>query len=150
MNKVIGIVINTSSKALSSIDESFDVIIKHYGRPFELFKHYQDTHDDDYINIIVSGMKLPVDDIKAVYDKYKKHMSQVDVAKDSFFSRKFDTEDGDAFDFGVPSEIEKEEVIKKKTDDFFSKYNLKSSEEPVASPFQEGHSKFINTMTNEI
>ena len=139
--KRFGIVINTSDKALAAIDESFDVLIKSYGRPFELFKHYQNVHDDDYINIIISGMKIPVDTIKGVYNKFKEQFDQVDKSKDNFFNRRdFNTDEGDIFNTSVGSTSADE--IKRRSASFFKGFD---SPKPV-----ESNSSFKNTNINEL
>ena len=141
--KRMGIVINTSNKALGAIDESFDVLIKHYGLPFELFKHHQDTHEDDYINIIISGMKIPVDAIKAVYDKFQKRMEQVDKSRDSFFEKRFETESGNMFNTAVKTS-QSDAQIKQRDDEFFAQMGLNTA------PKKEAKSSFQNTIKNEL
>lgn len=143
--KRMGIVVNTSSKAQGSIDESFEVLLRHYGRPFELFKHHQDTHDDDYINVIVSGLKIPVDEIKAIYEKFKKQMDQVDRSADSFFERKFNTESGDMFNTAAGIKKVSDDVVKKKNNDFFANMGL-APEKEQPKPTKG----FQNTVTNEL
>lgn len=139
--KRFGIVINTSAKALPAIDESFDVLIKSYGRPFELFKHHQDVHDDDYINIIVSGMKIPVDVIKGIYKKFKEQFDQVDRSRDNFFSKHdFNTDEGDIFDTSV-SKFDTEK-IKQRSASFFKGFGEPTETKP-SSPFK-------NTKVNEL
>lgn len=145
--KRMGIVINTSNKALGAIDESFDVLIKHYGRPFELFKHHQDTHDDDYINIIISGMKIPVDEIKSVYEKFQKQMDQVDKSQDTFFERKFDTQSGDFFNTAVQS-TQSDGMVKQRESDFFSDLGLSSTN--VTNNKDTNKGPFQNVVKNEL
>lgn len=95
--KRIGLILNISPKSQQYIDESFSVLTNHYGTPFELFRHYQNTEEDDFLNIIISGMKLPIDAIKEVYQHYKKQMEKIDVTQDTFFNKKFDTSSGNKF-----------------------------------------------------
>ena len=138
--KRFGIVINTSSKAMPAIDESFDVLVKTYGRPFELFKHHQDVHEDDYINIIVSGMKIPVDEIKGVYKRFKDQFSQVDKSRDSFFSKHdFNTQDGDIFNTSVGGFDS--DKIKQRSASFFKGFDTKVD--------ASSNSPFKNTKINE-
>ena len=70
--KRIGIIINCGEKTQEFIDQSFEVIKDKYGEPYELFLHIQNYHDDEYVDIIVSGMKIPFDDVKTTYNNYKK------------------------------------------------------------------------------
>ena len=96
----MGIMINTSSKSHGVIDEDFEVLKKQYGKPFERFYHKQSTHDIDYINFIVSGMKVPIDYIKDTYNRFKEEFNQVDKTKDSFFGKNdmFSTDEATMFD----------------------------------------------------
>lgn len=131
--KRIGVIINCGEKTQHCIDQQFGVIKTQYGTPFEFFTHIQNVHDEEYINIIVSGMKIPYDDIKETYNKYKKQMESVDLAKDKFFanSSKFDTEDGDMMDIGSNSFNASGDA--KKLEDsrnsFFNKFNISKKEE---------------------
>lgn len=114
----MGVIINTSTKAAGVIDESFSVLKKHYGNPFETFYHRQYNQDNDYANIIVSGMKLPIDYIKKVYDNYQKEWNSVDKRKDSFFTKNdmFNTSEGTMFDMStndVITEDDKRQVSKR-------------------------------------
>lgn len=96
----MGIMINTSSKTHGVIDEDFDVLKKQYGKPFERFYHKQSTHEADYINFIISGMKVPIDYIKDTYNRFKEEFDKVDKSKDSFFGKNdaFNTSEGSMFD----------------------------------------------------
>lgn len=124
--KRMGVILNISPKSEQFIDESFSVLTKKYGTPFELFRHYQDTEEDDFINIIVSGMKLPIDKIKEVYNQYKREMEKIDVTRDKFFERKFDTSQGNEFntvnpfDTNVSPQIGVKENMSQLKERFFS------------------------------
>lgn len=138
--KRFGIVINTSAKAQAAIDESFEILIRSYGRPFEIFKHYQDVHDDDYINIIVSGMKIPVDAIKGVYNRFKQQFDQVDKSRDSFFARSdFNTGDADMFNTSVGGFDSNQ--IKQRSASFFKGFGTSEKKE---------NTSFKNTKINEL
>lgn len=96
--KRIGIIINCGEKTQGFIDQTFDVLKKKYGTPYELFLHIQNYHDEEYIDIIVSGMKIPYDDIKNTYNKYKKQMESIDMNQDRFFKHSFDTSAANGLD----------------------------------------------------
>ena len=146
--KRIGIIFNGSPKTQAAIDGSFDIIKKTYGVPFELFTHYQNVQDEEFINIIVSGMKLPVDDIKGAYDRYKKQMEMVDRAKDSFFDKKFDTGLGDEFDAAGRNKMTDDpKVLEKEKGVFFAKYGIGSVPKKEDKPQPKG---FVNTTKNEL
>ena len=146
--KRIGIIFNGSPKTQAAIDGSFDIIKKTYGVPFELFTHYQNVQDEEFINIIVSGMKLPVDDIKGAYDRYKKQMEMVDRAKDSFFDKKFDTGLGDEFDAAGRNKMTDDpKVLEKEKGGFFAKYGIGSVPKKEDKPQPKG---FVNTTKNEL
>lgn len=141
--KRMGIVINTSAKAQGAIDESFSVLVKEYGTPFEIFRHYQDVHDDDYINVIVSGMKIPVDEIKGIYNRFKDQFGKVDKNKDTFFNRnEFNTDAGDMFNTSVNKP--NKDLIKQRSAAFFKGAGFDSE------PDSPKDSKFTKTNVNEL
>lgn len=127
--KRIGVIINCSDKTQHFIDLSFSVLKEQYGTPFELFTHIQNVHDEEYVNVIISGMKIPYDDIKETYNKYKKQMESVDLAKDKFFDSfgKFDTSSGDDLDIGSNkfNSAGDKDTVEGNKNDFFSKFGVK-------------------------
>jgi cell division GTPase FtsZ len=149
----IGVIMNITKKNRAFVDEEFKVLRKAYGNPYEFFTHIQDTGEDEFIHIIVSGMKLPIDYIKKTYDSYKKQMEHIDLNSDKFFSSrdKFDTSLGnklnfsmdDVDDFSAPKESV--EDIKKAKDSFFNSFSTANKKIK-----QDKTSKFTNTVTNEL
>ena len=121
--KRIGIIINASNKIQAVVDESFQVVKDKYGFPTEIFRHPQDSDMEDYVAIIVSGMKLPVDEIKELYSKFKRQMQKIDLDKDSFFNigSQLDTSFGNGLDIGSQA---KNPIIKNEAgkEQFFAKY----------------------------
>ena len=74
-------------------------------------------------------MKIPYDDIKETYNKYKKQMESVDLAKDKFFDSfgKFDTSSGDNLDIGSNkfNSAGDKDTVEGNKNDFFSKFGVK-------------------------
>ena len=94
----IGVVLNISDKVADNIDYSFKVIKDAYGEPFELFTHVQNIEaEGNFIQIIASGCKMPMEEIQEIYDDFMERKAKVDVSQDSFFDTKFETE-ADEFD----------------------------------------------------
>ena len=91
--KRIGVIINCSDKTREYIDESYQALKKRFGNPMELFRHYQNTSDEESLSVIVSGMKIPMDEVQDLYNKFVNQFKSVDTAKDKFFDSmtKFDT-----------------------------------------------------------
>lgn len=69
----------------SGVDFSGNVFEKRFGVPYEFFTHIQDPKEIAFIRWIVAGQKLPIDDIKNIYESYQKASSSVDKNKDDFF-----------------------------------------------------------------
>ena len=93
-----GVVLNISDKVADNIDYSFKVIKDAYGEPFELFTHVQNIEaEGNYIQIIASGCKMPMEEIQEIYDDFMERKAKVDVSQDNFFDTKFETE-ADEFD----------------------------------------------------
>ena len=134
----IGVVISASGKIQEVVDNSFNLVKEKYGFPTELFTHSQEsTNGDDIVSVIASGMKIPIDEIKQVYNKLKKQVEKIDSANDSFFngSTKFDTSFGTKKTFkstGFAKDGVKANKNNKNLNSFFSKYGIKKPVEKVA------------------
>lgn len=144
-NKRIGIIMNVSKKNRSYIDESFSVIKEKYGQPYELFTHFQETGDDEFIHFIIAGRKLPIDSIKKAYEKYEKQMESIDFNRDSFFGSKdkFNTDapDGMNMDLGFSKEDPKK--YEKDKNDFFASFE-------TAEKDKNPESHFVNITKHEL
>lgn len=145
----IGIVFNGSPKTQAAIDTSFDLIRQQYGYPIEFFQHYQNVQDEEFINVIVSGMKLPIDDIKGAYERYKKQLDRVDRTKEQFFDKKLETSDIDEFDMAGGLTATSPSAIQKGKNEFFSKYGMGGNNKPVQQT-EKKKEKFSNTAKNEL
>lgn len=56
-----------------------------YGEPYEFFTHLNNQSDCYRVSYIVSGMKLPSEEIQNIYDSYLDRTSKVNKARDDFF-----------------------------------------------------------------
>ena len=84
--KRLAVFINAKEETRDYIDYSFTAIKSKLGVPYELFQHIQyESDQEEYISFISSGMKMPIDEVKEVYEKYKLESSKVNKDKDSFF-----------------------------------------------------------------
>lgn len=129
----LGVIIDASNKSLDIIGNDYKLIKEHFGFPTELYTHLQSNDGlDDNITVIASGLKLPIDEIKGVYNRFKKQMEKIDLDQDNFFNinSKFDTNLGRRFDLGrsAGKHVKKDstEANKSKTS-FFAKFGLKSN-----------------------
>jgi cell division GTPase FtsZ len=93
----MGVILNIAPESEDALDTSFDIIKSTYGIPYECFQHVQYDGGTQYITLISSGMKLPLEELKGVYERYKAATAAVDKNKDQFFSElnKLKKEDGD-------------------------------------------------------
>ena len=144
----IGVIINTTQKNRSYMDETFKLIKEKYGTPYEFYKHFQTTDSDEFVQVIVSGAKLPIDTIKKTYDKYTKQMEAIDFKKDDFFNSKdkFDTSIGNSLDFDLGAgefmSEESQKDLEDAKDNFFSTFAPSTQ----ANSFASG---FSNTIKNK-
>ena len=134
--KIISVITTASEKTIANIDNSYKVIKDKYGFPIELFQHQQDATDiEDNIAIVASGMKLPIDEIKSIYSKFKTSMEKIDNSEDNFFNNKNRFNTGiKGFDVGklrtnLNSDLNKRKSAKS---NFFSKYGINAKEKNVA------------------
>lgn len=146
--KRIGVVVNCTPKTKAAIDESFKVLIDHYGMPFEIFRHYQNTKEEEFINIIVSGMKLPIDDVNAIYEKYKKRMDLVDRQKDAFFDKEYKMDDGSMFN-SAAKRVVTEDQLKAKAASFFSNHGVAAAQPEQPKQKKEQKAGFKNTQISD-
>lgn len=80
----MGIVLNISPESEDAIDYTFNDITETYGNPYEKFLQKQWDEKKEYIAFIISGMHMPLDEIKAVYERYKEGSNKVNKEIDSF------------------------------------------------------------------
>lgn len=131
----LGVIVNASAKTIQSIDTSYDLIKEKFGFPLELFTHTQEAAGiDDNISVVAAGLKLPIDEIKTVYTKFKRQMEKIDLSQDAFLgaSNSFNTSFGKSgFDVGSfarrPTNLDQNQMKTKKSS-FFSKYGIKSKD----------------------
>lgn len=83
----LGVVLNISPASEDAIDGTFTSLKKAYGNPFEFFTQMQWDGKEEYIAFIASGMKMPIDEITAVYERYKEQTEKINKNGDDFFSR---------------------------------------------------------------
>lgn len=115
----LGVIINCKDKnALQYIDTNMTTMRERWGTPYESFLHIQhDENQEDYIDIIMGGMKLPSDELKEAYDRYKKMSASVNKEADDFFSTVGGFR-GDAADAMFNMKQKSKQIAK---NDFFSK-----------------------------
>lgn len=81
----LGVIISCREEDLKFIDTSNLKITDRFGTPYESFLHIQHGYKDNFVAIIAGGMKLPTEEVKAVYERYKVLSQQVNKKKDDFF-----------------------------------------------------------------
>lgn len=82
---IIAVYINASDHTADLVTASFDHIKEMFGMPFEIFHHIQNEGDKEWVAIIASGIKIPIDEIEAIYKKYIAESQRVDKSKETFF-----------------------------------------------------------------
>lgn len=83
----LGVVLNINPASEDAIDYSFTSLKNAYGNPFEFFTQVQWDGKTEYIAYIASGMKMPIDEIEAVYSRYKEQSEKINKNGDEFFSK---------------------------------------------------------------
>ena len=82
----LGVILNIKPESEDAIDYDFNVIKEAYGMPYETFFHKQYDGKQQYIEFISSGMKLPIDEIKEIHEKYLEQSAKVNKSADEFFN----------------------------------------------------------------
>lgn len=83
----LGVVLNINPASEDAIDYTFTSLKNAYGNPFEFFTQVQWDGKQEYIAYIASGMKMPINEIEAVYDRYKEQTEKINKNGDEFFSK---------------------------------------------------------------
>ena len=69
-----------------NIDYKFEVIKDKLGNPYELFKHIQYTkNSEEFIAIIASGMRMPLEELRAMKSRYDERTAEINKSEDDFF-----------------------------------------------------------------
>lgn len=94
----IGVILNINKASEDAVDFSFASIKEEYGEPFEIFNHIQNTEGEQSITYICSGMKMPLEEVKEIFERYKERTAEVDKSADNFFNEinQFKKEDEDS------------------------------------------------------
>ena len=154
----IGVIFNGSDKTKQYIDESYSILKERYGKPMEFFRHYQNVQDDEYFAVIIGGMKIPNDEVNAIYNRFLKESESTDTTRDKFFDNKakFDTSKAtrsSVLNRRGSSFISSKEVANNQKN-FFGKYSMNAKpdsdeeDKPVNNTNSFNH--FRNTTKNEI
>lgn len=111
------------------IDYTFPVIKSKLGNYFELFIHDNKYIEgqEEYIEFIAAGLKMPIDELKAIHAKYEKETSSIQTTKDDFFDQMSNMRGNIATDsmFTVGANKKNLDVPEKvdlKKDDFFNSF----------------------------
>jgi cell division GTPase FtsZ len=123
--KRLGVIVDASHRTQAVVDESYAAIKKVYGEfPYDIFRHTQESNREDSLSIIVSGMKMPIDEITAVYNKFKKAVENTDSGTDAFFGKSMNTQLGDidSAGFSGNSVGKDQDQIRANKNSFFAKY----------------------------
>lgn len=84
--KRIGAIFDIPTSMDDAVDYNAAVLTQRYGVPYEMFTHVQNESTTGTITWISAGMDLPIDEIKEIFENYKKASDSVSKKKDSFFS----------------------------------------------------------------
>lgn len=109
----LGVILNIDPASEDAIDFTFSTIQEAYGKPFEEFTQKQWDGKKEYIDIIVSGMQMPLSEIKAVYERYLEESARVNKNADKFFALTKDmnmSEEDKIFNMLNPVEKEKSSI----------------------------------------
>lgn len=82
----LGVILNIDPASEDAIDYSFSDLKAAYGNPYECFMQSQWDGKKEYIAFIASGMAMPIDEVKDIYERYKEQSSKVNKTSDKFFA----------------------------------------------------------------
>lgn len=81
----LAVIINVAENTLMYC-EDYTILKDRYGKAYEVYTHKQSEPGGDFIAFIASGMKMPIDEVKDIYNRYSAESDAVDKSEDDFFS----------------------------------------------------------------
>lgn len=152
--KRLAVILNISERTQDIVDLQVEVIKNKLGVPYELFTHVQyDKSKEESISIIASGMNMPLEDIKDIYEKYKSQTETMNTKKDGFFDFMKDIKKEDAkeellksiFDISEPIQPKKEmsQILEDKKD-FTNQFGVTLKRRSNPTTTQESSNDSIN------
>lgn len=82
----MGIVLNIDPASEDAIDFNFERIVNTYGIIYEKYIQKQWDGKEEYIGVIISGLQMPIEEVKATYERYKEETDKVNKNSDEFFA----------------------------------------------------------------
>lgn len=115
----LAVILNVKEKTLDKIDFEFPALKKKLGVPFELFTHIQYNGGEEYMTIIASGIKMPLEAIEKSYKKFQEVSAQTDMSSETFFTKIADMQinDSDRYDMTLGNRTDV--IDEKKKSSFF-------------------------------
>lgn len=86
--KRLAVILNIPKASEQYIDLDFAEFKERLGFPYEVFSQIQfveDSKQEPYIEIISSGMLMPLEELEKLFEEYKSASSRVNKAQDNFF-----------------------------------------------------------------
>lgn len=104
--KRLAIILNISENTREIIDYDFDILKNKLGVPVEVYQHIQNEGSVEFVNIIASGMRMPLDEVRDILRKYENALSNIG-GKDDFFDKLkgFKVSELDSFNTGKEPKI---------------------------------------------
>ena len=127
------VIMNMNENSLLYCDD-YSVIKDRYGICYEEFTHRQSEKDmPEFIAIIASGMKMPIDEAKEILDNYNATSAKVDTEEDEFFAeiQGFKGNSRDRMFDMIPSDSTESE------DDFFAEFKKTEAKKEEAKKQQD-------------
>ena len=88
--KVMGVMLQVKEETLNYFDWSYKQLKVRFGKDgeiYEIYPHIQPAKDGyEWISVIVSGMKLPIEAMQKAYNEYKERTEKVDKSEDNFLT----------------------------------------------------------------
>lgn len=112
--KKLGVIINISENNTDSIDY-LDVLKARFGIPEETYPHIQHESDmPEFISFIATGLRMPIEEVEAIYSRYSDSASKVNNDADPFFSAMKEK----SISAGPAFSLKKQRATQSKTDFF--------------------------------
>lgn len=127
--KRIGVIFDVSEDMEDNIDYNAGAVLSKYGTPYEMFTHVQSTGANT-ATWIISGLHLPIEEVKEIYKNYTERSATVNKKQDSFFdsiSRLEGNKEDGMFNMLTPS-AKKNQPSKAAKNSFFADFGIGSGD----------------------
>ena len=150
--KRLAVIFNVAEDNRDNLDFYLTKFKDKFGQPFEVYTHVQYDKNEEYVGYIASGLDLPLDEVKEVYNRYMENVDKVNKKRDNFLDEAQELktyQSDDMFNMNEStSKVSKNDFFKNagmnsvnnnKKENFFNENGRRNEEVKDSNPNDENH-----------